>query len=247
MSRQKTRQIMIRLNKYLADSGVASRRKAEELILQGRVSVNGKVIKELSFKVDSENDSVLFDGENISPRRHLYFLLNKPKGVVTTTSDEKKRGTVVDLIKTTEKIFPVGRLDFNTTGVLLLTNDGEFSNLLTHPRNNVPRNYEAILDRPLDESDEGKLLKGIFIEGVRGKFKSITFPKISSRKKVDVVTVEGRNHFVKNMFKALGYTVTSLNRSSYGIFTTDIPLGHYRTISLSEIEKAIEIYGKVRN
>lgn len=247
MKLRKNRQMMIRLNKFLADSGVASRRKAEELILQGRVSVNGKIIKDLSFKVNGENDSVAFDGENIAPKRHLYFLLNKPRGVVTTTSDEKNRPTVIELIKTNEKIFPVGRLDFNTTGVLLLTNDGEFGNLLTHPRNNVPRKYEAMLDRPLEEADAGKLLKGVFIEGVRGKFKSIVFPKKNSRKKVEVVTLEGRNHFVKNMFKALGYTVTALNRSSYGIFTADVPPGHYRTISNSEIEKAIEIYGKVHN
>jgi len=238
---------MIRLNKYLAGSGVTSRRKAEELILQGRISVNGKVVTELSFKVDNDNDVVLFDGENISPKRHIYFLLNKPKGVVTTTNDERNRGTVVDLIKTQEKIFPVGRLDFNTTGVLLLTNDGEFSNLLTHPRNRVPRTYEVILDRPLEESDEDKLLKGIYIDGVKGKFTSLKFPKKNSRKKVNVITVEGRNHFVKNMFKTLGYTVTSLNRSEYGNFSADVPVGHYRTISSLEIEKAIDIYGKAHN
>jgi 23S rRNA pseudouridine2605 synthase len=238
---------MIRLNKYLADSGISSRRKAEEFILQGRVTVNGKVVKELSFKVNNDNDVVSFDGENISPKKHLYFLLNKPKGVVTTTSDEKKRGTVVGLIKTQEKIFPVGRLDFNTTGVLLLTNDGEFSNLLTHPRNKVPRTYEVILDRPLEESHDEKLLKGVYIDGVKGKFKSLKFPKNNSRKKVNVITVEGRNHFVKNMFKTLGYTVISLNRSAYGNFSADVPVGHYRTISSLEIDKAIEIYGKAHN
>lgn len=247
MKPEKSSRMMIRLNKFLADSGVASRRKAEEFILQGRVAVNGELIKELSFKVDSDKDTVSFDGENISPKRHIYFLLNKPRGVVTTTNDEKKRDTVTDLIKTNEKIFPVGRLDYNTTGVLLLTNDGEFSNLLTHPRNNVPRTYEVILDRPLEETDQDKLLKGVYIDGVRGKFKSMVFPKKSSRKRVNVVTVEGRNHFVKNMFKTLGYSVTALNRSAYGVFITDIPVGHYRTLAPEEIEKAIKAYGKVHN
>ena len=133
------KEMLTRLNKYIAESGITSRRKSDELILQGRVTVNNKVIAELGYKIDSEHDNVMVDGEKVNPRRHIYFLLNKPSGVVTTTDDEKKRRTVVDLINVNEKIFPVGRLDYNTTGVLLLTNDGEFSNFLTHPRNKIPK------------------------------------------------------------------------------------------------------------
>jgi 23S rRNA pseudouridine2605 synthase len=235
---------MIRLNKYIADSGVTSRRKSEELILNGRISVNGKVIKELAFKVDTEKDEVKFDGDRISPHRHLYFLMNKPKGTITSTNDEKNRKTVIDLVKTKEKIYPVGRLDYNTTGVLLLTNDGDFSNLMTHPKNSVPRKYEATLDRNLEEDDVQKLLKGVFIDGIRGKFTKINFPKKTTKKYVEVITVEGRNHFVKNMFKALGYSVVNLNRSGFGSFKADIPPGAYRILSASEISRAISTYGK---
>lgn len=247
MNQRKKATEMMRLNKFIADSGIASRRKSEELILQGRITVNKKTIKELSFKVDPDTDEVFFDGERIAPKKHLYFLLNKPKGVVTTTSDDKKRMTVVELIKTKEKIFPVGRLDYNTTGVLLLTNDGNFSNLLTHPKNKVPRTYEAKLDRQLSDEDVNKLLKGIFIDGVRGKFISVIFAKKNSKKNVDVTAVEGRNHFVKNMFRALGYTVTELNRKSYGNFEADVPVGRYRIITASEIRESINIYGKKLN
>lgn len=238
------RETMIRLNKYIADSGVTSRRKSEELILNGRITVNGKTVRELSFKVDPEQDEVKFDGEKISLQKHLYYLMNKPLRTITSTNDEKKRKTVIDLIKTKEKIFPVGRLDYNTTGVLLLTNDGNFSNLMTHPKNRVPRKYEAILDRELEEEDIQKLLKGVFIDSVRGKFTSVKFSKKTTKKYVEVITVEGRNHFVKNMFKALGYTVTNLNRSGFGNFIADVPPGSYRIISTSEINKAIETYGR---
>lgn len=235
---------MVRLNKYIADSGITSRRKSEELILNGRISVNGKVVRELSFKVTPGKDAVKFDGDRILPKRHLYFLMNKPKGTITSTKDEKNRKTVLDIIKTKEKIFPVGRLDYNTTGVLLLTNDGNFSNLMTHPKNLVPRKYEATLDRDLEEEDIQKLLKGIFIGGIRGKFKNLRFSKKNTRKFVEVVTVEGRNHFVKNMFKALGYNVINLNRSEFGPFSIDIPTGTYRTLSTSEIKKITSTYGK---
>ena len=235
---------MVRLNKYIADSGITSRRKSEELILEGRISVNGKIIRELSHKVDPDNDEVKFDGEKISPQRHLYFLMNKPKGTITSTNDEKKRKTVTELIKTKEKIFPVGRLDYNTTGVLLLTNDGDFANLMTHPKNLVPRKYEATLDRELEAKDIQRLLKGVFIDGIRGKFTGVKFPKKTTKKLVEVISVEGRNHFVKNMFKALGYTVMSLNRSAFGYFVADVPPGSYRIIDSSEISRAIETYDK---
>lgn len=233
----------IRLNKYIADCGVASRRKAEELIIQGRVAINENIILELSSKVDPEKDIVTIDGEKISQKRHVYILLNKPRGVVTTTSDEKNRKTVLDVIKSKEKVFPVGRLDYNTTGVLLLTNDGDFSYLLTHPSNNVPREYEVKLDKPLSDDDKQSLLKGVYIEGKKGKFTSVSFPYKKDKYYVNVVSVEGRNHFVKNMFSTLNYTVTSLNRKSFAGIVADIPVGSYRNMTQTEINGVLKRYG----
>jgi len=235
---------LIRLNKYIAESGVCSRRKAEELILQGRVEVNNVTAADLAFKIDPENDKVALDGEIIKPKRHVYMLMNKPRGVVTTTSDEKKRRTVLDIVKSNEKVFPVGRLDYNTTGVLLLTNDGDFSFYLTHPRNKIHREYSVKLDRPLNREDADKLLKGVFIEGVRGKFISVEFPKENAMKFVRVVSEEGRNHFVKNMFKALGYTVLGLHRDRFDIFMADVPEGRYRLLTDEEINSVKKRYEK---
>lgn len=227
---------MVRLNKYIADCGISSRRKAEELITEARVTVNDEVIIDLSFKVNPELDKVELDGELIKPSKHVYILLNKPKGIISSTIDDKKRMTVVDLIKIREKIYPVGRLDFNTTGVLLLTNDGEFKNILTHPRNNVARVYEVKLEKPLSDEDKNKLLKGIFIERKRGKFASINFPKNHDKKSVEVTAMEGRNHFVKDMFGTLGYNVMQLNRKSFGGLTADIPIGKYRFLTEAEVK-----------
>ncbi len=227
---------MMRLNKYIAESGLCSRRNAEKFILEGRVSINNKTVTDLSIKINEGIDEVYVDGEKIKPKRHIYILLNKPKGVISSTKDEKKRKTVVDLIKTNEKIFPVGRLDYNTTGVLLLTNDGDFSNILTHPKHKIKKVYSVILNRPLLKEDRGKLLRGIYINGKKGRFIKIDFPDLRKTKLVEVTVVEGRNHFVKDMFKTLGYNVTELDRKYFGHFKADIPLGKYRTISGDEIK-----------
>jgi len=235
--------MLTRINKYISDSGISSRRKAEEYILQGRVTVNDKTVTNLSFKIDDEKDIVKLDGEKISPKKHLYFLLNKPEGYITSTKDEKSRRTVTELVKTNERIYPVGRLDYNTTGVLLLTNDGAFANLLTHPKSKVPREYEARLDRPLNDEDKDQLLKGIMLDRKQGKFNRISFPKITNKKLVTVVTVEGRNHFVKNMFGSLGYNVTSLNRKSFAGIIADIPVGSYRKLSFPEVKGVLKKYG----
>ena len=236
--------MLTRLNKFISECGISSRRKSEELILQGRVAVNNKVVAELSYKVDPEKDMVEVDGEKIIPKRHVYFLLNKPRGFITSTSDEKSRRTVVDLIKTKEKVFPVGRLDYNTTGVILVTNDGNFANLLIHPKHKVPREYEVRLDRPLDEEDRSKLLNGIYLSGKKGWFTGLKFPDKNKRRTVVVTAEEGRNHFVKNMFKSLSYNVISLNRRSFAGIKADIPVGKYRTLSANEISKVIKTYVK---
>ncbi|RMD49417.1 MAG: rRNA pseudouridine synthase [Ignavibacteria bacterium] len=230
----------IRLNKYLSQCGLASRRKSEELIEQGRVEVNGKVVIELGATVDPEKDEILVDGEKIKPEKKVYFILNKPKNVVTTTVDEKHRRTVVDLINTDKKIFPVGRLDYDTTGILLLTNDGEFANRLLHPKNNFKRTYIATLDKSLEVEDKLKLLKGIFIQGGRGKFDEIKYPKKNNFKIVEVTVSEGRNHFVKNMFLKLGYQVKKLHRKYYAGLTADnMKQGEYRKLSDSELKSLL--------
>ena len=228
---------MTRLNKFIADSGITSRRKAEELILQGRVTVNNKTIIQLAFNIDTENDEVTVDGEKIKPAEHVYYLLNKPRGVVTTTDDEKKRMTVTDIIKSKQKIFPIGRLDFNTTGVLILTNDGDFAQKLIHPKNNIIREYEVKLDKDLEAEHEAALLKGVFIEGTRGKFIAVKYGKKKDRKHITVLCTEGRNHFVKKMFTTINYTVEKLHRSSFAGIDPDIPVGSYRKLTQDEIKK----------
>ena len=237
-------QMMIRLNKYIAESGLCSRRNAEKYILEGRVTINNKTVTDLSFKIDEASDEVFVDGEKIKPKRHIYILLNKPKGVISSTKDEKDRKTVVDIVKTNEKIFPVGRLDYNTTGVLLLTNDGDFSNLLTHPKHKISKIYTVILNRPLSNEDKKKLLHGVYIDGRRGRFVKINSPDIKKEKLVEVTAVEGRNHFVKDMFRTLGYNVVELDRKYFGNFQADIPIGKYRVISKEEIKSVYKNYNK---
>jgi 23S rRNA pseudouridine2605 synthase len=235
----------IRLNKFLSECGISSRRKSEEYIKTGRVSVNGNIITDFSFYVDPAVDVVYLDGEKLKPEKKVYYLLNKPKGYITTTSDEKNRKKVTDLIKTKHKIFPVGRLDYNTTGVLILTNDGNFSNLMTHPSKKIPRVYRATLDKPLIQEHADKLSKGIYLDGRKSKFEEIKYVNSNNKKMVEVTTVEGRNHFVKRMFGQLGYFVKSLERVSFGIFTLEkLPYGYYREITHKEIEKVYKLYDK---
>jgi len=231
----------LRLNKYISESGFASRRKAEEFIEQGRVMINGKVVTNLATKVDPYSDEVYIDDVKLKIKEKVYFLLNKPKGFITSTSDEKSRKTVVDLIRTKEKIFPVGRLDYNTTGVLLLTNDGELANKITHPKNNFKRVYVARIDKDLSELDKDKLLTGVYFEKRKGVFTELSYVKDKSYKIVRVSVMEGRNHFVKRMFSALGYRVIELDRESFGGITVKgLNPGDYKTLTFKEIEKLIQ-------
>ncbi|MEG8947405.1 pseudouridine synthase [Rosettibacter firmus] len=235
----------VRLNKFIAECGITSRRKAENFILEGRVAVNGVTITQLSYLVDPDKDIVTLDGEKLKAEKKVYFLLNKPKGYITTTSDEKNRKKVTDLIKTNYKIFPVGRLDYDTTGVLILTNDGEFANFLTHPSNQIPREYNVLLNRDLEMKDKEKLLKGITLDKRKSKFEEINFIKKGNFKRISVVTVEGRNRFVKRMFEVLGYRVESLERIRFGPFTIkNLPEGYYRKLSYTEIQEVYKTYGK---
>ncbi|MDF1611441.1 MAG: pseudouridine synthase [Stygiobacter sp.] len=231
----------IRLNRFLSESGVASRRKSEEFIKEGRVTVNNKQVTELATIIDDEIDIVKVDGEKVKPEKKVYFLLNKPKGYITTTSDEQGRKKVTDLIKTKEKIFPVGRLDFDTTGVLILTNDGDFANFLMHPSNKILREYKVLLDKPITEEDKNRLVKGITLDAKKSRFLKLYYPNKDFKESLIVTVSEGRNHFVKRMFSALGYNVKKLERISYANFNVKgIPLGSYRIISKEEIKKVYE-------
>ena len=227
-----------RLNRFLAECGIASRRKSEEFIKEGRVSVNRKTVIDLSVIVDPDTDIIAIDGEHVKPQKKVYYLLNKPKGFITSTSDEKGRKTVLQLVDSNQKIFPVGRLDYNTTGVLLLTNDGDFANYLTHPSNKIVREYSVTLNKELLEEDKIKLLNGIRLDGKRSKFETIFASRKGRWNKLLVSTIEGRNHFVKNMFSALGYFVDELERINFGgLNVKGIPVGGYRKLAYQEIKR----------
>lgn len=236
---------MERLQKVIANSGYTSRRKAEELILSGKVKVNGKIIKELGIKVD-ENDAILIEDKPLQKsNKKVYYLLNKPRGVISTVSDDLKRKTVVDLINTTERIYPIGRLDYDTTGLILLTNDGELANKLMHPKNEVLKTYVAKVEGILEKEDIDKLKKGILIDGRKTKIYRFKIRKKDIKKEttlIEVSIVEGRNHIVKKIFEALNHSVIKLSRISYDFLTLDgLKSGEYRELSLKEVKKLYSI------
>jgi len=234
---------MERLQKVIAAAGFASRRKSEELIKEGKVFVNGEKITELGTKV-SPNDDILVDGVQISREEKVYFLLNKPRRVISSVSDEKDRTAVVDLIDTNARIYPVGRLDYNTTGILILTNDGELTNILMHPSNEVPKKYIAKLNKCMAITDLKKLEKGIMVEGIKctpTRVKLKTNDTVKDYAMVEITIIEGRNHIIKKLFKELGYLVDALTRVEYGFLTLDkLRSGEYRALSIKEVKK---LYG----
>ena len=231
---------MERLQKVIANSGYCSRRKAEELISAGKVRVNGIVISELGFKVDG-NDQIMIGNDILSREEKEYILLNKPRGVVTTTSDEKNRKTVIDLINTNKRLYPVGRLDYDTTGALLLTNDGELTNLLIHPRNKVDKVYIAKVKGFFDKESALTMSRGVIIDGVktaRSFVKLKKFDKNSNTSLVEVVIHEGRNHQVKKMFNAVGFDVLKLKREMFAFLDVNgLKSGEYRYLSIKEVKQ----------
>ena len=234
---------MERLQKYLSSCGVASRRKSEELIKQGKVKVNGKVISELGFKVDI-GDTVSVDDVVISREEKEYYLLYKPEKVICSVHDEKGRTTVVDLINTNSKIFPVGRLDYDTSGLLLLTNDGELTNKLTHPSGSIQKTYYAKVDGIVTDKELDLLKKGVILDGVKtkkakGRIKKID--KKNNKSYVELIITEGRNHQVKNMFDSIGHKVLKLKRTNYAFLTlNNMSIGEYRKLSIKEVK---QLYG----
>ena len=238
---------MERLQKVIAASGVASRRKAEELILNGKVTVNGKKVYELGTKVDTK-DEIKIDGNVISREDKEYYLLYKPRGVITSTSDDKARKTVTDLINTKKRIYPVGRLDYDTTGVLLLTNDGEFTNIITHPSKKIDKVYVAKVKGIVSYMDIKKLCNGVYIDGVKTSKAKAKIKKYDKEKQTTIVELiihEGKNHQVKKMFESLGYEVVKLKREKVAFFDLKgLKPGEYRSLTPKEVKI---IYGEYKN
>ena len=230
---------MERLQKVIASSGVTSRRKAEELIISGKVRVNGNVVKELGTKVAGD-DIIEVNGATISrDNAKVYFLLNKPRGVITSVSDDKDRPVVIDYINTDKRIYPVGRLDYDTTGVLLLTNDGEFANILMHPNPKIEKVYTAKVRGIIKGEQINKLKNGVLIDGRKTEKTHVKLRRVDLKNNTSYVSLilhEGRNHQVKRMFQAVGFEVIKLKRDRVGIFTLDgLASGEFRKLTPKEV------------
>ncbi len=231
---------MERLQKVIASSGYCSRRKAEELIVQGKVKVNNVVITELGVKV-SPTDTVTIDGKALTKEEYEYILLYKPRGYLTTTSDDKDRKTVMDLIETSKRLYPVGRLDYDTSGLLLLTNDGNLTNLLIHPRNNIDKMYVAKIEGILTPIEIKKLENGVMIDDYKTSKSRVKLKKIDKKNNTSLVYItihEGKNHQVKKMFEAVGHNVIKLKRETLAFLDlSGLKSGEYRHLSLKEVKK----------
>lgn len=226
------------LNKYIAHCGICSRRKAAELVKEQKVTVNGKMIEEPAFKV-TPKDSIKLNGQKISLQKTLvYVLLNKPKGFLTTTNDPEGRRTVMELVQDAaeERLFPVGRLDRNTSGLLLLTNDGELAQKLAHPSHQVKKLYHAELNKPLTNPDFEKIMKGVELEDGIAQVDALGFTDEKDKSQVGIEIHSGKNRIVRRIFEHLGYTVEKLDRVLYaGLTKKNIPRGKWRFLTEKEL------------
>lgn len=231
---------MERLQKIIANSGYCSRRKAEELILSGKVSVNGEVINTLGSRA-SYSDTIIINGVTLKLEPKEYVLLYKPRGVVSSVSDDKGRKTVVDIVESENRLYPVGRLDYDTSGLLLLTNDGELTNLLIHPSHEVEKVYIVKIDDVVNPELVKSLAKGVMVDGKKTGKARVKIKKIDKKKKSSIIELtiyEGRNHQVKKMFEAIGYKVSKLKRERFAGLTLDgLTSGQYRHLSIKEVKK----------
>lgn len=233
----------IRLNKMIADAGICSRRKADELIREGRVKINRKTVIELGTRV-RRSDFITVDGDPIKEKQQLdYILLNKPKDYITTTSDEKDRKTVMDIVRKRKRLYPVGRLDRNTTGALLITNDGDLANRLMHPRYEVERTYIAKLDKEIDPAHASKISGGVELEdGMTAPCH--VFIRPDDKSIVSVTLIEGKNHEVKRLFSEFGYFVKSLERKFYAnLDCRGLKRGQYRHLNRREVANLKKLVG----
>jgi pseudouridylate synthase len=227
----------IRLNKYIANSGICSRREADELITQGLVEVNGKVVTEMGYQVQ-KTDRVVFDGQSITPEKPVYVLLNKPKGYISTTKDEKARKTVMDLVANASpyRLFPVGRLDRQTTGLILLTNDGHLTKKLTHPSFGVKKIYHVTLDRKLSVEDLRTIADGVRLEEGVAEVDSISYIEGKPKNEIGIEIHIGWNRVVRRIFKKMGYEVEALDRVIFaGLTKKNIKRGHWRILTEMEV------------
>jgi len=227
----------IRLNKYIANSGVCSRREADTYIEHGSVEVNGNLVTEMGYKVQPD-DVVRFDGTSITPEQKKYILLNKPKNYITTMDDDRGRKTVMDLVSNAskERIYPVGRLDRNTTGLLLFTNDGELAKKLTHPKHDVRKLYHASLDKKLELKDLEKLRGEVIIEGKKVFIDAVSYVDGQPKSEVGIEIHSGRNRIVRKIFEHLGYKVSKLDRVIFAELTKkNLPRGRWRELTNQEL------------
>lgn len=235
---------MERLQKIIAESGYASRRKAEELIKKGKVIVNGKVVTELGTKA-SFGDDILVEGKKIEKEEKEYYIFNKPKGVITSTSDDKGRKVVTDYFNSNKRIFPVGRLDYDTTGLLIVTNDGELSNLITHPKNEIEKVYVAKIEGIIKGTEINKLKSGIVLDGVKcipKRVKLKSFDKKSNSSIVEITITEGKNHEVKRLFESVGFSVSKLKRERVAFLSLgNLQSGEYRKLNPKEVKQLFSL------
>jgi 23S rRNA pseudouridine2605 synthase len=230
----------MRLNKFLASAGIASRRKCDDLIQAGRVKVNGEIITTLGHRIDEDSDQIAFDNKVIrSKSDFIYIMLNKPKGVVSTVNDQFKRNTVLDLIPIEQRIFPIGRLDYDTTGLLLLTDDGLLTNQLIHPKYKIKKVYHALLNKAIKPLAVYHLERGIELQGKKTAPCQISEVRvIDNCSLLEVVLYEGRNRQIRRMFNAMGYEVEKLDRIAFGPLTlAGLARGNWRYLSKQEIKR----------
>ena len=236
----------IRLQKFLANAGIASRRKCEELILQGKVAVNGKIVTELGEKINPELDKVTYNGKIVEKQTDdlVYILLNKPIGVVTTSKDQFGRESVLDLVKVKQRVVPVGRLDMYTSGALILTNDGDFVYKLTHPKHEITKTYTVTVIGIVTEKDVENLREGVKIDDYITRPAKVRILKIDSEKnqsRIEIIIHEGKNRQVRKMCEAIGKKVVALHRSKIGeLAVKDLKLGNWRYLKKFEIEKFLK-------
>lgn len=231
---------MVRLQKAIADSGFCSRRKAEEYIINGKVSVNGDVITELGTKVNP-GDEIIVDGNAITRQDKEYYVFYKPRGVICSTNDDKGRKTVLDFFESNKRLYPVGRLDYDTTGIIFLTNDGEFTNMILHPKNKIPKVYIAKLEGIIDGYSIKKIKQGINIDGYKvipDRVKLKSADKKTNTCIVEIVIHDGRNHEIKKIFESVGFHVEKLKRESIGFITLQgLTSGEHRPLSIKEVKQ----------
>ncbi len=238
---------MDRLQKVIAASGYTSRRKAEDLIVKGKVKVNNTVVTELGTKV-SKKDMIEVEGHLLEKEEKVYYVLNKPAGFISSLKDEKGRRVVTDLIRTNKRIFPVGRLDYDTTGVLILTNDGEFSNLMSHPEKGIEKEYSVTVEGGFNSYHKRMLMNGVDIGGFvtsKARVNIVSNDKKNNKSVVALVINEGKYHQVKRMFDAIGFKVVRLKRVRYGVLTDKgLRLGESRLLKPHEKKQLIELTKK---